>query len=215
MKIVKNIKACAVCGKEDDYMELMSNLVMGTPDLDLKPNGSMASLGDEIQMCQHCGYCNYDISAQFNPDYTTNLHGWTNNQPVQKIIKRRVNEAVKKYSIMACQYADYDDYENAYIMAIKASWSADNKRLAKELMNDACDIYNEFIAPKRANELFQLVDILRQCKRFDEAIKMLEISKTMINERHDNYDTLKKIADFETILINKKDSSRHNMSELS
>ena len=37
---------CAVCGKESEQMVVISNYISGTPDLDLKPNGSMMGIGD-------------------------------------------------------------------------------------------------------------------------------------------------------------------------
>ena len=75
MQVERLLKKCAICGKEDNYLELISNYIHGASDLDLKPNGSMASLGSEIQMCPNCGYCNYDIEEHSQVSTSANFLG--------------------------------------------------------------------------------------------------------------------------------------------
>ncbi len=218
MKILKEKKSCAICGKEEEYLNLYSNFVRGVPDLDLKPNGSMASLGMEIQMCPHCGYCNYDISEaiqdRFENKRNNPLKLWKEYNGVQEILKSKKNESSKKYLVMAEQYRGNLQNDLAYNMLIKASWVADTEEEAKELMREALSIFEEDILPEIRGQLFQVADISRQCECFEQSKLILEACKNIIDKDHEDAKDLEKILKFETKLIKNKDSKRHNMSEI-
>lgn len=212
MNIKKINKICAMCKKEHSYNEILSNFCSGSPDLDLKPNGSMMQLGDEIQMCPDCNYCNYDVSELFNPKIQ-NLEDWQAFKDVQEEINSNHDIRIKKFLIMAYQYFEKDDYNHAYNMILSASWVAENNEDKIELKNDAYKFFNLYILPKHLNQLFQVVDTVRQVGNFDEAKKILEACNSLLNKNSKDYKILSKLSKFQNELINNKDTSRHNLSE--
>ncbi|MBE7075224.1 MAG: hypothetical protein E7376_04525 [Clostridiales bacterium] len=218
MQIVKEKKVCIICGKEEEYSVLLSNFINGAPDLDLKPNGSMASLGMEIQQCPHCGYCNYDISetiqSRFAFKCNNPLELWQNYDEVQEILKSNKNEALKKYLVMAEQFKGDLNNKKAYQMLLKASWVADTKEQAKELMKEAYNLFVEEMLPDIRNQLFQVVDIARQIEYFDQSKAILDACNNIIDENYEDAETLEKIVKYQTKLIENKDSQRHNLSEI-
>lgn len=217
MQVERLLKKCAICGKEDEYFELISNYIHGASDLDLKPNGSMASLGSEIQMCPNCGYCNYDIEEHVQSRFKNvenPLELWQEYQDVQKIINSESNPALKKYLIMAEQYNGNLNHKNAYDMLIKASWVAESKEQNVEIKKEAIAIFLNELLPDIRTKLFQFADISRQCGYFEPAEEFVKAGELLIDEDFEDAKILTDIAKFEKELIKNKDDKTHNMSEI-
>lgn len=156
MDIIKVSKKCALCGKEEDYTKILSNFIFGNPNLDLKPNGSMADLGSEIDMCPHCGYCNFDVEKPIKDGCRMfTLEEWEKDEEIQKIIKSDHSIALKKYLIMSILYKRfYVGNETIYNMLIKASWVTESKEHAKELRESAIEFFMENILPDIRTKIF-------------------------------------------------------------
>lgn len=217
MEVDRLIKKCAICGKEEDYLELVSNYINGSPDLDLRPHGSMASPGAEIQMCPHCGYCNYDIEEHIQKrfEYTDKpLELWQSYEAVQKVLKTDYNQTLKKYLVMAEQYNGNLNHKKAYNMLINASWAAESKEQDVEIKKEAISIFLDEILPGIRSQLFQFADISRQCGYFEPAEEFVKAGELLIDEDFEDAQTLTKLAKFEKELIKNQDDKTHNMSEI-
>ena len=217
MQVERLIKKCAICGKEENYLELVSNYINGSPDLDLKENGSMASPGSEIQMCPSCGYCNYDIEKHIQNRFgyvDKPLELWQQYEAVQKIINSDFSPALKKYLIMAEQFGGNLQKEKQYNMLLRASWVAETKEQNVEIKKEAISIFLDDILPNIRTKLFQFADISRQCGYFEPAEEFVKAGELLIDEDFEDAQTLTKVASFEKQLIKQQDTNPHNMSEI-
>ena len=205
---------CAVCGKESEQMVVISNYVSGAPDLDLKPNGSMMGIGENVQECPYCHYCNYDISqaVQSRLELEDSLKLWENDEDIQNIIKSDENPTVKKFLLLAELYRGNLEYEKALKALISASWvTSDDK--AKELRNQALSLYISNVIPRIRTKLLQMADIARQNEEYDVALSLVDALTNLLNKKDCDYKELKSFAKFEKKLIKEKDNQRHNSRE--
>lgn len=217
MQVERLIKKCAICGKEDNYLELVSNYTNGLPDLDLRPRGSMASPGAEIQMCPNCGYCNYDIEEHVQSRFKNvknPLELWQQYEQVQNILKQDINTTYKKYLIMAEQYRGNLEHEKSYNMTIKASWAAESKEHDIEIKKVAISVFLDEILPKIRSQLFQFADISRQCGYFEPAEEIVKAGELLIDVDYEDAKLLTRLAEYEKELITKKDTDTHNLTEM-
>ena len=206
-------KVCPVCGKEAEYKEINSYSVFGSPGLDRKPNNSMKPLGEEIQECPYCHYCNYDISKLIESRFANNLELWNNDEEIQEIIKTETG-ALRKYLLLAKMYENKMDYLGMYYALINAGWLSEKEK-AKKYLHDALSVYIWEILPTVRSDLMQLADIARQCEYFDVASDVLGAVHHLINEDdQEHYKFEENFIHYELSLIEKQNSAPHNIDEI-
>lgn len=218
MKTEQIEKKCAICDKTENYIEIYSMSSFVAPNLDLKPNGSQANITMDIQMCPHCGYCNFDISSHIQDRFANprnnKLELWNNYTKVQEILKGDKSEDVKKCLIMAEQYMGNLDYKDAYNMLIRASWCETDINESKKIKGEALDYYLEKILPSVRDGLLQVADTLRQAEGFETAQNFIDATKCINFENSQGYQYVEKIINYEKNLIENKDSNEHSQNEI-
>jgi len=212
MKIERIEKKCPVCGKEVECNEIMSYSNFSSPNLDLKPIKSMLALGDEVQECPYCHYCNFDLSKPIEKRFVNHKDLWDNDEEIQEIIKNEQG-ATKKYMLVAKQFENNMDYENAYNTYIKASWVASSEK-AKKLREDAIDIYIGYVLPNIRTKLMQMADIARQNGYHDVSCALLEATHNLLNEEDEGYNLEESIIHYEFELNDIQDIKPHNVDEI-
>ncbi len=215
-----NVK-CAICGEESEQAVLLSNTVLGKPDLDMKPNGSMSSLGEGIQECPFCHYCNYNI-GEFNQErFKTTLEPlaiWNSDEDIQDIIENEPEEDARKFRIMAEIYYGNLDYNMTYAMLVKAYWCSNIEKNKNQYREDALNIFRYTLLEDEIKRYIQLSDISRQKQDFKSAKNYLEIAKKLyddlpIDASAESTKLFEDSFDFEDELISSKDTNRHSLDE--
>ena len=209
MEIKKSMYKCAVCGMENEYLDYMSNFIRGYSDFDMKPVGSMMGIGANIMECPNCHYSNYKINTTIESRFANNLELWYKSNEFQEIINN-FSGSLRKILLVAKQYENNMDYLNAYKLYIMASWISDDKNISNFRIK-ACKMFTEKILPNYNNNLLQIADMLRMESNFDDATRIIDAVKQLTDESNDK---LLKIVNAETEFIQKKDSYRHNLSEI-
>ncbi len=209
MKVKKILYKCGVCGVENEYLDYMSNFINGYSDFDMKPVGSMMSIGANIMECPNCHYANYRIYNTIESRLANNLELWNKSKDFQEIIKN-YSGSLRKILLVAKQYENNADYFNAYKSYIMASWVVDDKK-ASDFRVKACQLFTDKILPNYTNNLLQIADILRMEEEFEKSTKIVNSVKGLIDEKEKK---LLKIINTETDFIKNNDSKRHNLGEI-
>lgn len=218
MRIKRNEKTCAICGKKEQYLEILSYSTFAAPNLDLKPNDGLSNLASGIQMCPHCNYCNFDLSEHIqnrfaNPN-NDKLKLWNDYEEVQEIIRSDKNNDVKKCLIMAEQYKGNLQYKECFNMLICASWFEANVEESKKIKGKALDYYLQKILHSIRDELLQIADTLRQAEGFESAQNFIDAADCLNFENVRDAQYVEKVINFEKNLIKNKDSNEHSQEEV-
>ncbi len=209
MKVVKNTYKCGVCGKENEYTDILSNFISGYNDFDMKPVGSMMEIGDNIKECPDCHYASYNITDPIEKRFSNNLELWNNSTEFQEIIKK-YDGNLRKVFLVANQYKNNMDYENLCKSYIMLSWICDEGE-AKEFRIKACEIFIKKMLPKFRDNFLQIADLLRMIDEFEDSNIILDSMKLIT---HSSEESILKIIDAEKKYISENDSSRHNLGEI-
>lgn len=209
-------KTCYICGSNNKYPQIdLSLSITGTRDLDGRPSHIQRSLVYLwIQKCTSCGYCAPEISnGKQNYSEIINLPEYTSQLSSDSYPDTA--RAFLCYSILmnsAGQYAD------AGWATLCAAWICDDNRYTDAAI--ACRSKtlvffqkaresNQDFAPSGNEEEIYLIDITRRIGNFDQAKKLCteELKKNLTEKNSD-------LLTLELELIEKKDSSCHNESEI-
>ena len=199
---------CAHCGKESEQYVVLSSCSFGAMDLDTRPAApARFNLQYEVQECPHCHYCNYEIAKEdiddkdFSPNY------------LEVLSDTSIAGTVKKFVLAAQLYKEKSDYLQAGILYLKASWACDDnndsdlsveyRKLASESLKQHVDFTDD------GDAAMVLVDVLRRCGQFVEAQELIK----RIGQTGD--ETLDALLQYQENLIRNKDTSCHNMEEIS
>jgi len=213
--IIKYINVqCSMCEKVSSQKKVLSYSTLGTPNLDLKPNGSITSIASSLNKCPYCHYTNYDISQ------TKALKGFLEELEYKEIVNNK-NLSEDAIKAMLMQYITnyFRDYNESYKWAIRSSWTLEDineKEMANRYKEKATDIFFNSIFIKNLTMLTQAIDTARQIKKFDFSSKManntkklLELCDNLVEKEKHQIKVLKYI---EELCIN-KDSDKHNILE--
>lgn len=221
MKIkLENIK-CVMCKEESEQQVLQSNIIMGKPDLDLRPAGSKSSPAAGIQECPYCHYCNYDLTKYIDNTYKNAkapLSLWLGNENIQYIIENETDDDARKCMIMAEQYMNISDYESTRKMLIKAYWCSSNQEMKEQYRSDFIEVFETFLLENEIKKYIQLSDVSRQHSEFSKAQNYLETAKALyknlpIETAIESSTFFDECFDFEQELIDEKNVESHNLSE--
>ena len=201
MKVIIKKCKCGVCGKENEYNCFMSNFVRGYLDFDLKPNGSMMRIGEDIMECPNCHYASYSIDKTIERRFANNLELWDNLSEFQEIIKKYSGN-LRKILLVANQYKN--DYNNLYKTYIMASQVSDDDEEVLKFRRKFCEIFIYKVLPDYRNGLLQIIDLLRMVKEFKIANDLLSGVKIIIDDSDTN---MLDIINAEQKFINNNDST--------
>lgn len=217
---LKDIK-CAMCEKESEQTILISNTVLGEPDLDLRPAGSMASPAAKIQECPYCHYSSFDITDFIEERFKKTLNPlelWNTDEQIQSIIDNEPEDDARKLRLVAQQYYNILDYVNAQKYLIQAFWASSLKDHKNQYLQDALSIYEYTELENDIKKYIQLSDLNRQYGDLKSAKNLLDTAKALYkvlpeDTSAESYSFFEKCFEFEEYLINQKDSNPHNLSE--
>lgn len=170
---------CSVCGRLNEFCDIVSSHTMGPPDLDSRPAEMMRStLVYTIHKCKNCGYCTTSIEDKLpaaeeivmSPEYTAQAAdtGFT-----------------KLANLFLCHALILDisgKPADAGWQTLKAAWSCDDGKLVQgsRLCRKAAILRFEkarktepVIDQPGAEELL-LADLYRRIGRFDRALELCE-----------------------------------------
>lgn len=214
---IKEIKVkCANCGTESEQILTLSNFISGSPNLDLKPNGSMASISSKLQECPNCHYCNYDISHKVEG------YNWNENDEFKAIINNKKLSTDARKSMIMHFISDFvGKRSDAYHWAVRTAWALDDmneNKMANEYKMKALQVFSNDILENYLTTMTQASDIMRQVGEFEIASKFAgkvkEILKLDVDSLTDNQKFQIKVLDFLKKLCDKKDSKSHNSKDV-
>lgn len=193
---------CGLCGKVTQQKAHQYNVTFGACDLDTRPAPPLRyQLGEELQVCPHCGYVAEDLTEKIRggkdivllDDYII-LGKQKYPEEVENYCKAAFitkNEESKFYYYLSCAWI-YDD--------------KDNEDLACNFRNKALEI-GEGIKDKSVEFKLIMVDLFRRTKRFDEA---KDFASKINDELTDQYKAILKLQNY---LIDKKIALCYNLKE--
>ncbi len=168
-------QTCRVCGHRERYTVALSGSAFGSADLDTRPPPFLRfNLAFEIQRCPACGYCAPDVSegpdeaaaVVAREDYRAQLDD-PSRPPLANafLCWSQIQEAAGAYA-------------EAGWAALKAAWACDDEgaeEAARRCRTRALALFRRAraqgqpFAEDPASEAALEADLLRRCRRFDEA----------------------------------------------
>lgn len=217
---LRNIK-CAMCERESEQTILLSNTILGKPDLDMRPAGSMASPAANIQECPYCHYCNFSIDDFIEERFKRTLNPlelWNADSEIQDIIESEPETDARKFRLMAQQFYNNTDYVSTQNYLVKAYWASSIKEHKDQYLQDALTLYEYTKLEDDIKKYIQLSDLNRQYGNLKNAKNLLETAKSLYkvlpeDTSTESYRFFEKCFDFEEYLISQKDLKPHNLSE--
>ena len=221
MKMEMKYVKCALCQKESDQLVVVSNMIVGEPDLDMRPAGSMSSSYAAIQECPFCHYCNYDITQFIQQKYMIALNPlevWNDDDGIQTIIDNEDEEGPRKFLILAEQYYQEGEESLAQELLIKAYWSSTKKENKEVFLKRAMEIYETSKIEDEIKKYLQLADLNRQLGILNKALNFLQTAKSLYKNlpedtSTESYNFFDRCFSAEDYLIAVKDINPHNLSE--
>ena len=202
---------CAICGKTGEQNVLLSVSSFGYMDLDTRPASPMRDhLSVSIQECPCCHYCNSDISVK-DPDISQS----TLQSPayLKLVTNNNIDSVAKKFLLSATLDKILTKHKAAGYMYLHAAWrfdDLDNADNAKKARLKAIDCFKRYLDNSNDHDCaVTVVDLLRRCSEFDEAVDTANFILTMTEEP-----LLRQILNFEIELSHKKDALVHNVGEV-
>lgn len=202
---------CAICGKVSQQNVILSVSSSGYMDLDTRPASPLRNhLSDLVQMCPYCHYCNTDISLKDSEVSRDTLQ-----MPAYSKLaaNSNVDTVTKKFLLSAIIKKNFDKQRDAGFMYLYAAWSFDDLKIAGNAAKarlKAIDCFKKHLdASNDHNCAVIVVDLLRRCKKFDEAVDTANFVLNFAEEP-----LLRQILNFETELSYKKDDLVHNVGEV-
>jgi len=214
--VCKEETECSICNKKSSHELIMSTNEFGYPDLDTRPPEMRRStMVYWVQECPYCGYCNENI-------------GYANKEYPELIKTESYRDQLKNkdYPQLANRFlcnsflTERDkSYKESGLQSLYAAWACDDSpehsEMAIKCRERAYDLFQlaksngENILNNDLEDGVILVELLRRMKRFDEGLEkcIKELSKN-------SNGILKKILEYEKLLIENKDSNCHNVREI-
>lgn len=201
---------CALCGTEGSYSILYSTNCFGPCDLDTRPAPmERDTLSVQIQVCQNCGYSNYDITTLDYP----NVKEIVKSKKYQDILNTNLPTTAKNFYLFATIAEENKENGVAGYALLKAAWACDDcmeLELAMEFRKKSIINYLNYLKKNETDETkLILLDLYRRTKQFDKVIEYASnINFVKENELFD------KIRDCEIRLSQIQDSDCHNLGEI-
>ena len=200
---------CAVCGKEHEFMKIMSTNSMGYMDLDTRPPEMQRStICYQIQLCDRCYYANTSIDYLV-PGFTKDVLESEGYLAVARDVA--IPSTAKAFLLAAILYENARDYRSAGSLYLKAAWIFDDCRDAERARSARLESYKMLLRSHRkdVDTSVMSVDILRRAGEFSTAKEIAEkLLETKIN------DFLADILKFQIKLAEAEDSKCHTVGEV-
>jgi len=206
--IVLEKKRCAICKRENMFLNMNSMLVLGLGDLDFRSNISMKGifLDSVLQQCNNCKYIAADIELN-----EKSFLEFTNTELFRFFFCNDF-KGVDSTVILFLKYAMYKEwekkYDDAFEYCLKAAWKLDDLGEIEDAIKcrkKAIDISSN-ILKKSNQQVLTLVDLYRRTGQFEEVKRLLSDVKF-----EDNY--YNKIAKFQTMLAKRQDKKCYCIEE--
>lgn len=214
---------CAQCGTENEFMEVGSTSVFGSPDLDLRPAPlARHNLSYEVQQCPNCGYCAADISIPLESEEAQNLVSSDGYQ--SQLHHADFPELANQFICLALLLeAEGDLYQKAWVY-LSAAWACDdegNDVSARHCRVSAAEyLQQSFLAeaeddpddPDDLNEKGSqealLTDVLRRAGQWESAQAICEQGLRVADSA-----VLQAVLRYQQGLISRQDTGCHTIEE--
>lgn len=203
-KIIQRKMKCAVCGTPSDQLAVMS-CYSPTAWLD----GRRVRAPINVMECPHCHY----TSWSFEREETREVKEYVLGREYEQWREIYAGPPFLKLMEQAIQIELHRDIPNAAHYYLAAAWLCDDKNeesLATEYRKKYLDVCSQSIV-YQPYELIRYVDALRRVEKFEEAES---IAKELIPGLAKDNQPLLKIAEYQIVLCEKKDSFGHFVSEI-
>lgn len=210
-------KSCYVCGIKSRYPLINLSLsIVGPRDLDGRPSQiERASVYLWVQRCPNCGYCAPEIAEGNSGD-----REFIKNEIYKKqLFDTMFPETANSFLCHSLLMEKEGKLSEAGWGAVFGSWICDDngfkdgalicRKKAVKLFRKAVQNGDTF-AETPAQQQIYLIDLLRRCCEFEEALSLCEREL----QKENNNDEMIDYFDLERELILKKDSSCHNDTEI-
>ena len=210
-RYLKKAITCKCCGNE-----YQGDVLMGfTTDrnvMDLDTNPHEPAVYDQIIQCPKCGYSALGYSKDVD-EKTKELVG---SEEYQAILQSNEGDRITPKLTCAALIAEKQkDYRAASYFALLQLWhlkeiNADGSKQI-EVRGKAIGYFEEYLTYNLdVNAAMIMIDLLRQAKRFDDAMETVCSLESYITKN----EPLKKVAAFEKRLIHEEDYSDHKIGEV-
>ena len=207
---------CGLCGTGEAEAAASQDESSGPADFDTRPGEPLRStISGWIQACPDCGYCADDISRApegiaeivASPEYRFYLQDAS------------LPELARRFLCYSCLLERIHQHADAGWSALHAAWACDDARAddaAERCRRRAIVCWQkgkaagQQFADSLASEFALATDLYRRTRNFDLAI----VSCTEGLDLEDVPPTLERLLRRQMVLIQKRDASRHSLSEL-
>lgn len=207
---------CAVCGAENERCIMTSTTTFGGPDLDFRPPMvEREALWMNVTVCSECGFAAQDLSVS-----QENAAELVRGVDYQNILKPQGKAALRgAFGAAAYLAGQAGRFSEAGWLYVYAAWASDDQQAdpdaiacresAIEQFGQAQNIKQQFCGDAEA-EMLLLIDLNRRSRHFFDAQRQC----------HDCLgggisDGVRRLIEYEALLITKKDDQCHAMSECS
>ena len=201
--LFSNSKKCGYCKKTVRVIELSSTNAFGSPDLDFRPPPMKRSaILRALQCCEHCGYAAWDLETTVQKsDELSDLLS----EKIDFSDRSQVFERAAKIARLNSANKERSNY-----LYLCAAWSADDAADIPRAQAMRKNILAVFPAdlPQRPEQMLQWIDIARRAGEWDTARELLEKFKAYTVDQK-----LKNIAQFQSKLLDEKDTECHTIEE--
>lgn len=213
--IFEEKKRCALCNSENQFGFIGSTNTFGSSDLDTRPPEMQRStMSVWVQRCPVCGYCTFDVSTS-----RPGSEAVVNSEEYRKQLNSKLYpELANSFLCKSIIDREADDYARSTLALIHAAWVCDDADYpieAKICRYKAAEILvtaesrGQVIAEQQGVSTLILVDLLRRSGHFDDARKAIAERRKGIT-----VEIILRSLDFQSVLIQKGDTSCHNISEV-
>ena len=195
-------------------MEIGSTNAFGSPDLDTRPPVMQRStIYYWIQRCPSCGYCSSDLS-----ECSENTKDFIESKEYQDIIKgSNIPKIAASFLSSSYLHQKQHQHSESAWRAIHAAWICDdenNHDVSTECRKEAISMIkkgeerSEKLADQAGASEAITIDLMRRAGIFEEALAMVEETKTM-----DVEEIITKVILFEEKLLFSEDIDAHTVAE--
>lgn len=210
--IYKEVK-CGCCGKIVKVKRIMSNT-----SYEMTLDGNKDNLYQYLlEVCPKCRYPSLDItkSSQVNPIFVDKLY----------LIERNHIKKTIPFMVAGIIYKGNHEFLNASFMYRAASWICSNEndvQLSTVLKKQACEYIIQYLKSldgMTAQDIgisIVLIDTYRQIGEFSEAKELCDDLMNIMSQFDENEEIkyYRKLVNYESHIIDKKDTHIHYVSEV-
>lgn len=206
-------RRCALCSSVNEFSTLGSTNTFGSADLDTRPPEMQRStMYAWVQRCPSCGYCAADISKS----HTGSAAVVARVQYREQLNNPTYPGLANSFLCNALIQHEANDYKSATWALVKAAWVCDDANLldaAAACRRKAADMlltaqgHDQQVSVEDGVSTAILVDLLRRSGQPDAA------RQAIVERPAEIPDIVGRILDYQSMLIEKGDTTAHVISE--